>query len=297
MDTTDISIADNITDNATPPVHAANGAATPSAISIDRSQLTCTRRQGEPCIVHIGMDLDLPVGVAVDDVFIGADERDLILERLYPELTFAFGDDGVVTLEGERQGRWINPDHDLGRDCEMDQHYDIIEVALSAVARSGACVVLTPRWLRGVTYRAERGWANVASLRELFNFWSVHLDLVPGLSHEVIGVGVERVIGDDEFGWQSSECSIAFSWISQEKAINAGLSSHALIACDVSFADDILERLLGAEESYEAHDAVNKSSDAMRRLLGVIARCADNNSRTTYVGGLVEPMTFFGLDR
>ena len=298
MDTTYIAIADNITDIATPPVHASNGAK-PTYISVDRTELlACTRRQGEPYIVEIAMDLELSAGVAVDDAFVGAEQRDLILKGMYPEFTYTFDvDEGCLTVECPYQGEWIGPNINLKRDCELDQHYDVIEAALAAVAKPGACVVLTPRWVRGVTYRTERGWANVVSLRELFTYWSVHLDLVPGLADEVFGLDVERVIGDDEFGWQSAECSLIFRWISATDALEAGLASHALIACDVSFADYIIEQRLGVQQSFEAHDAVNKSSDAMRRLLGVIDRGADNSSRTTYVGGLVEPLTFFGLDR
>jgi len=292
---TDISIADNISEIATVPVHAADAA--PATITIDRSKLlACTRRPGEPYIFDIVLDLELPEGVVVEDVFVGAEQRDLILQSLYPDFAVEYGE-GYVTVQGLRLSEWAGPKLCQERDCELEQHFDAMEFVLTAVAKPGACVVLSPRWLRGVTYRCERGWANAGSLRELFNFWSLHQELHATLASEVFGLELERDIGDDEFGWESSECTLIFRWISAADALEAGLASHALIACDVSFADDALERLLGVEQSFEAHEAVNKSADAMRRMLGVIDRGVDNSSRTTYVGGLLEPMTFFGLDR
>ncbi|MEN9306111.1 MAG: hypothetical protein RL173_43 [Fibrobacterota bacterium] len=296
----DISIADNNTDNATPHVHAVNGAK-PTYISVDRTELlACARRQGEPYIVEIAMDLELSAGVAVDDAFVASNEREQILKSMYPDLTYTFDvDEGCLSVEGPLQGEWIGPNINIKRDCELDQHFDVIEAALAAVAKPGAYVHLTPGWMRGVTYRAERGWANAVSLRELFQYWSLHLDIELLDALEVFGEGLERVVEDNEFGWRSSECSLIFRWVTQAEAMESRLASHALIACDVGFADDVLERLLrlGVEESLCAHEAVGKSVDAMRRMFRVLDWCADSNTRTAHLGGVVDPMTFFGLNR
>lgn len=245
-----------------------------------------------PRITEINIELKLPQGRDIEDVFIAKAERLPLLQDLATELAFTFGEKSIY-VNGPIQLRGGFDQHQE-YECELEGFYAAIEHALSALTKAGADVTLVPGLAHEVQYSHERGSHDEAALRNMYDFWRVNLFMEPQGLRLPMGTSFKIVKDERSFGWDGDGWTFRFTWIPRHKALGCRLASHALIRCEIKCEGHLLQRIQRCEEKLHVHEAFSIAGNLYRTffdvcgLPDVVVR-----KKTVNIAGLISPWKFF----
>lgn len=293
-----VDIATPAAENTSDPTFVVPDAVVRGAVRIGRELIKAvTRRDTDPAVTELCIELILTAPTDDEALYISSEEREVTLQDKLPELAFTFEKrglivDGTIHIVGERD--------DGATFCnEVDEHLAAVEQALALVTLPGVHVDLSPGLLRGVTYQLQRGLADEAVLRRMFEYWKSQMYIRTVGLRDPFGDEIEKYVKEESFGFHGGDCQLHFAWFSAAEAREHELGDHAVILLDVQCGDLVAEKILQKNSRLRVHQALEMAAPICEALVRRLElEVLEPTNQLVDIVELVTPMDFwFGTNR
>ncbi|MEN9306109.1 MAG: hypothetical protein RL173_41 [Fibrobacterota bacterium] len=273
-----------------------NISSTSGVIAIDSANISdYVRDSDDPVMSALSIGLRMPAGVSVDDLLANTG-RARQHARRHPKrdehpLTIAVDND-VLVVTG-RLPRWEAST--LSKHKNEFSHYcEHLRDELSKLAKPGVDVTLVPESVRGVTYTRERGLTSESALRDVFEYWRVHLFLDTMYSGSDFVHAAVPVRDEDSFGWSNGDCELRFRWVSKAEAVANDWSRCSLISCEVSCNPTGMASLLERATGVKVEEITGLGAEVVEAMLSSLQLSdTQHDDCCAHLGEILDPVLFF----